>query len=306
MNREDFHIIPIPLERGRKTLKVPGIGVVFGVGIFLSGCAFLGKMVGHVGVRPPTAEVVHVRVFDLAFDRATLLFQIAVVNPNDVGLRLSGFEYRFVVNGKPFVQGVQDRETEIAAHTETLLELPLTFLFDDVYRLYVSLKEADTAPYELTGRLRFRVPVLGDVHVPFRRAGTFPLIKRPDVYIEALRIKRLALVGAELGLTLRVINPNAFSVFVEKVYYEFKVDGKTWINGTQTTPTSFAAKGEGFLEMDLRFNFLQMSVAVSRTLLDRKPLPYDLEGSFELKTSLPMFERATLPFRLRGNIQPTE
>lgn len=280
--------------------------VVFGVGFFLSGCAVLGKMLGRVGIRPPTAEVVHVRVADLAFDRAILLFQMAVANPNDVGLRLSGFEYRFAVDGRSLVQGVQNRETEIAAHTETLLELPVTLLFDDLYRLYVSLREADSAPYELTCGLRFRVPVLGDVHVPLRREGTFPLIKRPDVRIEALRIKRLTLSGAELRLTLRVVNPNAFSALVERVHYEFKVDGKPWFSGIQTTPASLAPKGEGSLEMDLRLNFLQMGVAISRSLLDRKPLSYDLEGTLELRTSLPTFEQATLPFRLTGNIQPTE
>ena len=247
-----------------------------------------------------------VELADVAFDKADLLFNITVANPNGIGLRLSGLDYDFAINGSTLVKGKQDQEIELAAHTESVIRLPVTIQFDDVYRIYASLKDADTTAYELACGLAFRVPVLGNVRIPISSKGTFPLIKRPTVRVDALRIKGLTLTGAELGLSLHVTNPNAFSALVNRVHYDFKVDGKTWATGAQTEPATIGEKGDGRVEIGVRLNFLQIGVAVSRSLLDRKPLQYELDGGFELKTSLPMFERANLPFHLTGEIKPTE
>jgi LEA14-like dessication related protein len=272
----------------------------------LYGCAVVGGLFGRAGIKQPTAEFTSVELADVGFDRANLLFNITVANPNGVGLRLARFDYDFAINGSTLVKGDQSQETELAAHAESVIKLPVTIEFDDVYRIYASLKDADTAGYGLACGLSFRIPVLGNVRIPIRREGTFPLIKRPTVRVDALRIKRMTLTGAELGLMLRVTNPNAFSAVVDSVHCAFKVDGKTWATGAQTEPAAIREKGEGQIEIGVRLNFLQIGVAVSRSLLDRKPLQYDLDGGFELKTSLPMFERANLPFHLNGEIKPTE
>jgi len=291
--------------RARHSSLVSATGVLV-VGLVFSGCAMWGTLFGHVGVKKPTVRFTNVELVDVAFEQVNLLFSMAVTNPNRMGLHLVGFDYNLLVNGSPLVRGTHQQAIELAGRSRSVVQLPVTVRYDDVYRVYASLKEADTTAYQLVCGVVFRVPLLGNVRVPLRQEGTFPLIKRPSVRIEALRVKRMTLSGAELGLLLHVTNPNAFSALIERVHYAFKVDGKTWASGSQTEPAPIGAKSAGTVELGVRLNFLQIGAAVSRSLLDRKPLSYELEGGLDLQTSLPMFERASLPFHLTGEIKPTD
>ncbi|HEV8577597.1 MAG TPA: LEA type 2 family protein [Thermoanaerobaculia bacterium] len=135
-------------------------------------CAGLG---GLGNVVQPQVDVTDVRVLGTTLTGADLLFQFRVDNPNAVALVLDAIGYRLRLNGQPLLDGRRDQETRIAANGRSVVELPVTIRYEDVYRVIRSFENRSRPDYALDADFRFEVPILGAVTVPVSKRGEIPL-----------------------------------------------------------------------------------------------------------------------------------
>lgn len=140
--------------------------------LVLAGCA--GAGLGSV-FREPDVDVVGAELTRTGLSGADVLFEFEVENRNGIALVLDGFNYKIRLNEKPLLDGRQDRRTEIAANTQSRVNLPVTFQYDDVMRVLETLDDNDDPTYELQADFRFAVPVLGTVTVPVTKRGQLSL-----------------------------------------------------------------------------------------------------------------------------------
>lgn len=138
----------------------------------LAGCAGLG--LGNV-FREPDVDVVGAELTRTGLSGADVLFEFEVDNPNGVALVLDGLNYRLRLNDKPLLDGRQDKRTEIAAKTESRVNLPVSIQYDDILRVLETLDDDDNPSYELQADFQFAVPVLGTVTVPVTKRGQLSL-----------------------------------------------------------------------------------------------------------------------------------
>lgn len=138
----------------------------------LAGCAGLG--LGNV-FREPDVDVVGAELTRTGLSGADVLFEFEVENNNGIALVLDGFDYKIRLNEKPLLDGRQDRRTEIAANTQSRINLPVTFQYDDVLRVLETLDDDESPSYELQADFQFAVPVLGIVTVPVTKRGQLSL-----------------------------------------------------------------------------------------------------------------------------------
>ena len=138
----------------------------------LAGCAGLG--LGSV-FREPDVDVVGAELTRTGLSGADVLFEFEVDNPNGVALVLDGLNYRLRLNDKPLLDGRQDKRTEIAAKTESRVNLPVSIEYDDILRVLESLDDDSSPSYELQADFQFAVPVLGTVTVPVTKRGQLSL-----------------------------------------------------------------------------------------------------------------------------------
>lgn len=143
-----------------------------GLVALLAGCAGLG--VGDM-MRQPDVDIVGAELTNTGIDGADVLFEFEVDNPNGVALVLDGLNYRLRLNDKPLLDGRQDERTQIAARSESRVDLPVRIRYADLLRVLETLDDDDSPSYEIQADFQFAVPVLGTVTVPVTRRGELSL-----------------------------------------------------------------------------------------------------------------------------------
>ncbi len=288
-------------NRPSRFLRAAGTSGILAV-LLACSCATLQQM---ANLQAPTLSVKGVRMSGLSFDSADLVLDVAVSNPNMVSVPLSGFDYDLQVESHSLFKGKQASQQTIASGGKSVVQIPVTLIFRDLYNAVASMKSRDSASYKIDCGLSFDVPVLGPVRVPASFSGRLPAVKVPSVKIQSLKVKKTGLTGADLELSLNVSNPNVFSFGLQKLAYDFKVNGLSWAAGTASETSSVSAKGKQTVRIPVSLNFLQMGQTVAGLLSGDRTLDCGLTGSLDVGTSIPEFGRASVPLQLAEKIRLT-
>ncbi len=271
--------------------------------MLLSSCAVVSELAGEANIRYPQVDFAGARITGLSFDAADLMFDLRIRNPNSVGLTMAGFDYDFLINENSFLKGNQSKGLTIAAGGESIVRLPLSLRYVDLYQTFQSLRDQDLSTYQINFGFAFDVPVLGRVNIPVSKSGDFPLLKLPKVSLDTLSLDNLGITGADLTLRVRLDNPNAFSVLLQKFQYEFDVDGRNWISGYTEAPTQIMENGQGFVEIPISLNLIEMGRSIYQLLSGGRDLNYSFGGNVDLATSLPLLGAVSLPFDRSGSVK---
>lgn len=285
-----------------KNIKIQFVLSLILAAIFLSACSTIHNLLREANIRKPEVEFVDSKLTGLSFSSVDFMFNLKVDNPNPLGVKLDGFDYDFLINGASFIKGSQEKELEIKANDENTVQLPLSLGFMDLYDTFQSLRSKDKSTYQLKCAFSFNIPVLGVVKVPVSKKGEFPLLKRPKIKIDALRLQQLNITGAELKLGIRLNNPNAFSMILKHLQYNFEVNQQRWVAGDTERNIRITEKGESIIEIPFSLDFLQVGHSVYRVLTENRSFDYRFKANLDLTTSLPLLEQFELPFEHSGEI----
>lgn len=265
-----------------------------------SACSSLNQMVGNA-IQKPDVNVSNVKIAGMSFDSVDLLFDIDVSNPNGVGINLAGFDYGLNINGNSFLSGNNADGLKIPAKGSHGIQLPLTLKFKDIYQTFTTIKNQDTSAYELSAGFSFSLPVLGDVRVPVSKSGSIPLLKLPSVKMGGLKLKKLNLTSADIELGIKINNPNAFGMILNKLNYDLNINGQPWGSGVTSNAMNVNQKGESEIKIPLSLNFLQIGTGVYQMLRGGGALDYQLKGDVDLGSTLPLLQNLQLNFDRNGN-----
>ncbi|HFE64632.1 MAG TPA: hypothetical protein ENK14_09505 [Caldithrix sp.] len=253
-------------------------------------------------IQKPTLSVERVKITSLNFESIGLTFDLKVFNPNKLAVTLAGFDYDFLLNNASFLKGSRDTVQTIKAKGESILQIPIRLGFRDLYRTFQELKAQDSTAYKLNCGLSFNLPILGKTRIPVSKTGFLPLPKLLKIKVQSLKLNKLGFTGADLLLNLQLDNPNAFRVFLNKLNYNFTVDGQSWVSGLLNQQQEVGAKGKNILSIPISLNFLKMGKTALQLLQGNKSLDYKLGGDMNLRTSLPMFDEVNIPVQKSGKI----
>ncbi len=265
----------------------------------LFGCAALQQI---ANIQKPTVDVQNMRLTGMSFDALDLAFDLKITNPNALSATMAGFDYDFQIGDASFLKGTQDKQLTLQAMGESTLEIPLTLNFKDLYNTFQALKNQDSSAYNLVCGLSFNLPVLGVTRIPVSKSGNLPNLKLPDISIGALKLNKITLSGADLELKLNVKNANTFSFLLNKLNYDFAVNGKTWVKGLSQKQMQVKEKGQSSIAIPISLNFLEMGTAIYQMINSSQKLNYQLKGNVDLNSSLPLLKQVSLPLDRVGEI----
>jgi len=100
----------------------------------------------------------------------------------------------------------------------------------------------------------------------------------PKIELLGVRPINVSNTEANFLVTLRVINPNAFALDIDGVYYEIFLRERKVLSGASSEATVIPAFGEGRLELTAAANIFQ-SISLVSDLMQTPPqngLPYTL------------------------------
>ncbi|MGQ9852789.1 MAG: LEA type 2 family protein, partial [Candidatus Oleimicrobiaceae bacterium] len=193
----------------------------------VAGCAALSK----IGVREPTAAVKNVRLTSLSFDQLGLGVQIGVQNPNPVAVTLAGYDYQLSLGATPLLSGVQEQAVTVQRNAESVVEIPVTLVFAELFQTLQSLAEQDSTELGIAANLWCDLPVFGRTKLPIKATRRVPLLKLPSLTVEAVGAKMAGLTSAEIGLQVCVRNPNALGFNITQLKYALTLHDKVPANG---------------------------------------------------------------------------
>jgi len=254
-------------------------------------------------IQKPNVTFSQLKIDGLSFEAADLLVELEISNPNMVGISLSGFDYKLLLNESSFLKGQQDNAVDIPASGSTKLPIPLTLNYQDVYSTFNSLKSQDSTSYEVKCGVSFDLPVLGEQYIPVSRKGSVPLLKIPRVGIGALKVNNLGFTGAELELALELNNPNSLAFVLTGIDYNLSINNQQWLAGESNNRQPVVSKGESTLKIPFKLNFLQMGQSASQLLSGNMDIQYDLKGSFGLESHNPLLGNVRMPFDRSGTVK---
>jgi LEA14-like dessication related protein len=261
--------------------------------VFLSQCADLMQIVKKGSIEKPDVRISKTKLTGLSFDQADLVFDIEINNPNPISISLAGFDYNLLLNNNSFLKGDQNRQMEIKANDIATIQLPLSLLYENIYRTYQSLKNEDNITYSLKTGLSFDLPVLGTVRIPVSTSGDIPTLK-------------LTLTGAELDLAIGINNPNSWGLIINTLQYGLTINQAKWIDGHTSEKTNISGKNENTLHIPFTLNFLQIGASIYQEISSGRRLNYQFSGEVNLSSSLEMLGQFNLTFDLSGKIDLTQ
>ena len=274
------------------------------IAFMTTSCAVLNNAVGK-SIQKPQVSFVNAELDSLSFEAARLVFDLRVKNPNSVGLNLKGFDYNLLINGSSFLKGKQQKGLRIKANDVATIQFPVSLSYTQLYNTFEGLKKQDRSMYQMKCGFAFEVPVLGVVNIPVSKSGELPLLKLPQIGIRDLKLRKIGFSGAELALGIRLNNPNAFTVILERFKYNFDVNGLNWASGNMTSGIQVPEKGESIVEIPISLNFIKMGRSVYDLLKGENDVNYRLGGILDLNTSVPILGKVALPFDRSGSVKIT-
>lgn len=270
----------------------------------LGGCNS-GNIRETLNKQKPRVSVAGQKLTRLDFQQVGMAFDIRIDNPNPVGISLAGLDYDLKLAGRSFATGKQNKQMQLKAAGPSSFQLPLSMRFAEVYQGLKELKGKNEVPYELTTGLVIDVPILGKLRYPVSASGKLPLPRVPKVSLKSLTLEKLSFSGASLALKLKVDNPNVFGVALNKLRYDFKVNGKRWASGNRASLGKLAANQGNELTLPISLNFMELGSGLYGLLKGGQDLDYSLSGTLDANGGHPLIGDFAVPINRSGKIKLT-
>ena len=137
----------------------------------------LGLLAGCAGLaprpEPPTLALSGLSGVELRASDAKLTFRFEVGNPNDLELPVRGLEYRIVMMGDSFAEGMTDQAFVLPALGEAEFDMLVTTNFVSSFGRLLSRVQGgklENIDYEITGKVMVDKGVVRKI--PFNHRGT--------------------------------------------------------------------------------------------------------------------------------------
>ncbi len=109
------------------------------------------------------------------------------------------------------------------------------------------------------------------------------LLSKPEWRLQGIRIDRIDLGGASLGLALRIINPNPVGVTVQHLTYQFYLHEVKIAEGEMTTPFELPRHGSIDVVLPVQMSFKQARELAPLLRKEPEEIDYRLEGGITLR-----------------------
>ena len=125
----------------------------------------------------PDVSLKNVKVARWSTSGASLVFSLAMNNPNAFTVQPEGIRYRVALAGVPFAEGDAVRIPSALGNGESSMDLPLTVNFIEMGKAAYNLLLKSSSAYDLSGDIRLILPRLGPQQLPFRTSGNVAIAR---------------------------------------------------------------------------------------------------------------------------------
>ncbi len=251
-------------------------------------------------MQKPTARISDFKVTNFSLQDIELTFDMEVDNPNPVTVALSQYDYDLQLNSQSLVKGSQPTNSSVEASAKSVVQIPVSFGFKDLYNLASSLKDKDETDFNFAANAEIDVPILGKITIPVNKTGTLPVVKFPSINVGSVKVSKLSFTKIDLEVQVDIDNPNSFDLNFDNLNYNFALNGIKAISGKSENTINVLKKSGSKLTLPISLNLFELGSEVRKALVDGKPFEYSITGNADVGSSLPIFKTSAFDFDKSG------
>ncbi|MFA5669257.1 MAG: LEA type 2 family protein [Balneolaceae bacterium] len=278
-----------------RKLKISSL-LIFLVAISFS-CATLQDM---AKTQKPTVSIVDFNLTNFSLQDVELTFDMEVDNPNPFAVTLANYDYDLQFNSLSFIKGEQTTNSSVKANSKSIVQIPVSFGFQELYELFGSLKDKDDTEFTFAANAGVEAPILGLISIPFSKTGTLPVVKLPSIKVGGLKLANLSFTKAEFEIELDIENPNGFNLNFNELSYDLAFNGLPAITGKSSSGIEVAKKSTSSIKLPLSVSLFQLGASAKKAIIDGEAFSYSLTGKTDVGSSLPFFKTSTFNFDRDG------
>lgn len=254
------------------------------------------KIEGAIGFGKPTADVSAVHIPSISLEKADIVVDILIKNPNPVPIPLCDINYLIDSDGRKLISGLIPDAGTIHAHGEETVNIPLTLIYDDIKNTYDDIHPGSIIPYRIKVELLVDVPVFGRLTLPLEKTGEIPIPYKPDVDLEKIRFQTFSFEETVAVLHLKLENKNDFDLGLNALDYEVWLNDVS-IGGAQLSKSAKIEKtGISYIDVPITFKPKDFGSALWDMIRGRGT-GYTLKGNIDVDTP---FGAMKLPISKEG------
>lgn len=254
------------------------------------------KIEEAVGFGKPTADVAGVHIPHISLERADLVVDVLIKNPNPVPVPLVDIDYLIDSDGRKLVSGLIPDAGTIHAHGQETVKIPVSLVFDDIKSTYRDIKPGSIIPYLVRVILLIDVPIIGRIKLPLEKSGEIPVPYKPDVDVEKIKFHRFSFEETTATLHLKLENKNDFDLDLNMLEYEMWL-GDDSIASAELTESAKIEK-QGITKMQIPFSFRPKELGSAVwDMIRGRGTGYTIKGKIDVDTP---FGNMKLPISKEG------
>jgi len=238
---------------------------------------------------------------DLSPESLILVFTVNISNSSERTYYLSGYNYRFVVNGIEYLRLATSLEKEISinAYEDTLVAIPIKITYKNLFQAVPGIEDFGSVACYLTGEMRFSEGRKDKGGLPLAFSGEFPIFRRLEIEFVLLRENTLTFAGADLNLDVAFKNRNRFELIVDRISFQLELGGRFVGEGEIGGDKNIEKLSQKVFSLPLLLNFFEVGKEV-HAMLQQASTGCRISGEVVIQT---IWDRLTIPFDERGTIK---
>lgn len=138
------------------------VGFILSLSMTQLGCQSLVESV----VEKPKIKFSAISIQAPTREGATAVVSIDVMNPNSVALVIDDVDFEFLLGGVLVTKSAVGKKTRLEPKAESRVEIPIPFLYNQIFTSVLDLFQKGRATYKITGEAR-----VGLLKIPFDHSG---------------------------------------------------------------------------------------------------------------------------------------
>jgi LEA14-like dessication related protein len=254
------------------------------------------KIEETIGFGKPTADVSAIHIPSINLEKADLVVDILIKNPNPVPIPLIDINYLVESDGRKLVSGLIPDSGTIHAHGEETVKIPVTLIYDDIKNTYADIQPGSIIPYKVKVDLIVDVPVIGRITIPLEKTGEIPIPYKPDIDLEKIQFESFSFEETVAILHLKLDNKNDFDLGLNSLDYEVWL-GEVRIGGADLAKSAKIEKsGISYIDIPITFRPKDFGSALW-DMIRGKGTGYTMKGHIDVDTP---FGAMKLPISKEG------
>lgn len=254
------------------------------------------KIEETIGFGKPTADVSAIHIPHINLEKADIVVDVLVKNPNPIPIPLIDINYLVESDGRKLVSGLIPDAGTIRAHGSETVKIPVTLIYDDIKSTYHDIQPGSIIPYKIKVDLIVDVPVFGRITLPLEKTGEIPIPYKPDVDLDKISFEKFSFEETVAILHLKIENKNDFDMGLNDLDFEVWLSDVSIGGADMQKVTQIAKNGISYVDVPITFRPKDFGSALWDMIRGRGT-GYTIKGNINVDTP---FGAMKLPISKEG------